>query len=208
MLKIILFDFDGVIVDSMKIREHGFKKIFSNFRNDDVEKLLKYHRKNGGISRFKKIRFFYENILKISITDKEINKFANEFSCLMKKLLINPDIIIEETIEYIKKQQEIYKFHIVSGSEHKELCWLCEKLNISQYFLSILGSPIPKPKLISNIINKWNYKIQECALIGDSINDYDAAKSNGIEFWGYNNPDLMNLPVQYIHSFNNFTANN
>ena len=58
MIKNILWDFDGVILDSMEVRDWGFKEIFSSFDKSKVDLLLDYHRKNGGLSRYVKIRFF------------------------------------------------------------------------------------------------------------------------------------------------------
>ena len=40
-------------------------------------------------------------------------------------------------------------------------------------------------------------------MIGDSINDYEAAKSNNIKFYGYNNDDLKSLD-SYIKTFTSF----
>ena len=54
----IIFDFDGVIVDSIAIRDEGFKKVLKNFGDDNVIRLLKYHRENAGLSRYNKFRYF------------------------------------------------------------------------------------------------------------------------------------------------------
>ena len=62
-VKTILWDFDGVILDSMKIRDWGFKEILKKFNKEDVKSLLKYHRENGGLSRYVKIRYFFEILL-------------------------------------------------------------------------------------------------------------------------------------------------
>ena len=52
------------------------------------------------------------------------------------------------------------------------------------------------------IIIKHQYKREETCLIGDSINDLEAAKFNKIQFYGYNNPSL-NDKCKYIVSFSN-----
>ena len=62
-MKNILWDFDGVILSSMHIRDWGFREIFKTFKKEDVQKLLDYHNLNGGLSRYVKIRYFYEEIL-------------------------------------------------------------------------------------------------------------------------------------------------
>jgi HAD superfamily hydrolase (TIGR01549 family) len=188
--KTILWDFDGVILDSMKVRDWGFREIFKSFDNEKVEALLKYHTLNGGLSRYVKIRYFYEEILKQEITQNEVLEYANAFSVLMKKELINPNNLILESLQFIKENYKNYKFHIVSGSDGEELRYLCEKMEISSYFMTIEGSPTPKNKLVKDLLKRHNYEVSDCVLIGDSINDYEAAKDNKIQFMSYNNPDL------------------
>ncbi len=43
MIKTILWDFDGVILDSMKIKGEGFIELFKSFNISDVKILEKYH---------------------------------------------------------------------------------------------------------------------------------------------------------------------
>jgi phosphoglycolate phosphatase-like HAD superfamily hydrolase len=74
-------------------------------------------------------------------------------------------------------------------------------LGISQYFISINGSPTPKKSLVRDVIEKYHYEHAETVLIGDSINDYDAAQENTIEFYGYNANELAKNGFNYINSF-------
>jgi len=92
-------------------------------------------------------------------------------------------------------------FHIVSGAE-EELRWLCSQIGISEYFKTIEESTTPEPELVSKIIKNMNYRPEECVLVVDAINDYDAARENGIAFFGYNNPSLKQFKTGYIDSFN------
>ena len=41
MFKTILWDFDGVILDSMKVRDWGLEQIFKNIKKKDVDILMK-----------------------------------------------------------------------------------------------------------------------------------------------------------------------
>ena len=75
MIKTILWDFDGVILDSMKVRDWGFEEIFKKYNRKLVDQLLYYHRINGGLSRYVKIRYFFEELLGQSITQAGILKF-------------------------------------------------------------------------------------------------------------------------------------
>lgn len=198
---VIIFDFDGVIVDSMKVRDNGFRAIFSDFNTADVEKLVKYNRKNGGLSRFHKIKYFYEEILKLDIEDSLIKKYAEEFTEIMKSELINLDYIIKDTVGFIKKNKDIKKLYIASGSENEELNYLCRELGIGHCFNAIYGSPRHKNDIVKSIIEDNRYDNSKVILIGDSINDYEAAKVNGIEFAGYNNISLKDLTNNYVDKF-------
>jgi HAD superfamily hydrolase (TIGR01549 family) len=201
MIKTILWDFDGVILDSMPVREYGFRKIFEKFDNNLVDKLLEYHNKNGGLSRYVKIKFFYEKLLSQDISSDEVNKIANDFSSIMRQQLTSKKYLIEKTIEFIKNNYKKYNFHIVSGSDQNELRFLCKELSIDKYFISIYGSPIRKNDLVKNLLIEEKYQQNEIILIGDSINDYEASKENNIDFYGYNNLELKEVSSKYLINF-------
>lgn len=204
MIKNIFFDFDGVILDSMPVRGYGFRTIFQEFDAKLVDKLIEFHELNGGLSRFAKIRFFFEELLNKSIDDDTIMTYANNFSTIMKEELTNNKYLIKETVDFLSNNFNQYNLHIVSGSEQNELRYLCKKLNIDTYFKSIHGSPTHKNKLVENLFLEYKYNKNETILIGDSINDYEAAIINGINFYGYNNNDLEEKSYIYIDNFKKF----
>ncbi len=205
-MKTILWDFDGVILDSMKVRDWGFREIFKSFPEDKVEDLILYHRKNGGLSRYVKIRYFYESILGKEIDQKRVNVYVSNFSTLMKQKLIDKENLIDDSVNFIKQEYKNYKFHIVSGSDQEELRYLCKELGLSKYFISIHGSPTPKKELVVNLMNRYEYVHTETCLIGDSINDYEATIANEIAFFGYNNENLRDISndSKYIERFSEF----
>ncbi|MEX0312830.1 MAG: HAD family hydrolase [Allomuricauda sp.] len=190
MIKTILWDFDGVILDSMRIRDLGFRRIFKDFDSSQVDDLIGFHRDNGGLSRYVKIRYFYENILNQTISEEKVDQYANDFSALMREKLIEKQNLIEDSVNFIKDNYDGYNFHIVSGSDQNELRFLCGELGIAQFFNSIHGSPTPKKELVKLVMDRNGYKKKETCLIGDSKNDYEAAKANEIHFVAYNNHTL------------------
>jgi len=90
--------------------------------------------------------------------------------------------------------------HIASGADEKDLKFICDSLGLTKYFLSINGSPIVKTKIVKDILMKKQYKKEETILIGDSVNDYEAANVNNIEFYGFNN-ELLNQKYMYINNY-------
>ena len=201
MIKNILFDFDGVIIDSDPIREAGFRLIFQDFDKYLVDKLIDYHNQNGGLSRYVKIDFFFNNILKKPIQKDQSFSYAKSFSDIMKKELVKREYLIIDSLFFIKRNYKKYNLHIVSGSDEEELQYLCNELGIATYFHSIHGSPTAKSMLVKKILLDNNYDINKTILIGDSINDLDASIDNGIKFYGYNNLDLRNLSDVYLQDY-------
>lgn len=184
-IKNIIFDFDGVILDSVELKTQAFAELFKEFPENKVKELLEFHLKNGGISRYHKIQYFFENIIHREISDGEILKYAKKYSKLTKEKLCNPRYIIKETLDFIKKKQYYYNMHIASGTDEQDLLEICERLDLTRYFLSIHGSPTKKEDLVKKILVNNNYKTKETILIGDSVNDFEVALNNNIYFYGF-----------------------
>ena len=107
-IKTILWDFDGVILNSMIVRDWGFEEIFKDFDQELIDKLLAYHRINGGLSRYVKIRYFFEELLGQSITEERVLEYAQKFSTLMRKELTNSKNLITDSVNFIKNNHQNY----------------------------------------------------------------------------------------------------
>lgn len=189
--KHLFFDFDGVLFNSNKIRTKGFKIIFKEFSKTMVDKLVDYHEMNGGLSRYHKIRYFFENILYKDISDELLQTYANEYRKVMAKQLFDEKLKISDSINFLKtKRNKFDKIFIVSGSDQNELRSLCKFLGIKDLFNGVYGSPIAKNDLVKNVLKKNSLILKDCCLIGDSLNDKEAALINGITFFAYNNYKL------------------
>jgi phosphoglycolate phosphatase-like HAD superfamily hydrolase len=199
--KVILWDFDGVIMNSMPIRGMGFQEVLKDYPKEQVEMLLAFHEQNGGLSRYVKFRYFFEKIRGEKISNQQVLNYTDEFSKIMLSLLIDQNLLIEDSLDFIKKKHLNYDMHIVSGSDGNELRCICEHLGLSKYFISICGSPTPKNELVKQVIINNYYKKEETCLVGDSFNDMEAADVNQIEFFGYNNLNLVSVDNKYIVSF-------
>lgn len=201
----IIFDFDGVILDSMLIRTEAFAYALRNYPQYQIDKLIEYHLYNGGLSRFHKFQYFFEHILHQSLDERKLKQLLHDFGLYVKEHIINPTFIIHETIEYISHNHAKQQFFIASGSEQEELRYICQSLDIGRFFVGIFGSPTHKNQIVANILKDYSLLMEDTALIGDSINDLEAAKYNQIEFYGYNNMELKKLKAckNYLNDFTN-----
>lgn len=197
---VIIWDFDGVIINSSKIRVNAFRESLKEYPLEMVEELIKYHKENDGLSRYVKLDYFFSNIINKKLDAKLRENLLEKYGLICSKEL-NNNLLIRETIDYIMSNPK-KDFHIASGSDNTELNVLCKNFGINKYFKTINGSPEHKNNIVNRIIDDFKYDKDSCCLIGDSINDYDAAMINGIYFFGYNNLKLKNLEKSlYISNF-------
>ena len=116
---------------------------------------------------------------------------SEEFSLIMREKLTESRLLIKEIIEYI---HQLFNYgtemHIVSGSDQEELRTLIKSHGLNKYFTSIKGSPTDKNTLVKKIIAENKFNKDNFCLVGDSINDFEAANLSNIVFFGYNNNSL------------------
>ena len=199
--KVILWDFDGVLMNSNAVRDIGFEKVLADYPAEQVTALMKYHKANGGLSRYVKFRYFFEVVRNESVSDEQIQELAKKFSSIMQEILFDKLLLINDSIEFVQQNFSKYKMHIVSGSDGVELRSLCKYLEIDKYFITIEGSPTIKNELVKHLLFKYKYNCEACVLVGDSVNDMEAARVNNISFAAYNNSALFSSEIINIHQF-------
>lgn len=197
----MLFDFDGVIIESAPIRNDGFRIIFAQEPPELVEKLIEYHVANGGISRYAKIRWFYETLKGRPCSEETVQRLAYQFKRIMLERMIDPMLLVPEALAFIRAHHGHLPMHIVSGSDGEELRIICTRLGIAHLFESILGSPTPKIELVRDLMKDRGYDPAHTLFIGDAINDHEAAKANGLAFCGIGNDMLRAVSDFYIDDF-------
>ena len=183
--KHLIFDFDGVLVESNEIRFDGFRSLFKNYPQGQVERLVQYAKINGGLSRYEKIKYFFKQIRNEPIRDDTVQLLARQYSELVKQKVIDAEPV-KGSLEFLSSHKNNYDFAVVSGSDQEELRDVCKARKIDHFFLEILGSPASKESNIALLLSKTGWESEFCLFIGDSVNDFDAARVHGIDFIGRN----------------------
>ncbi len=76
----IVFDFDGVIVESVEIKNRAFGELFRADHPERVDEILRFQLENLGLSRLVKFPRIYEEILGLPFPDGELERLDREFS--------------------------------------------------------------------------------------------------------------------------------
>ena len=181
MIKAIIFDFDGVILDSNNLKTKAFKDLYKDIDKNDLKKILDFHKLNAGLSRFKKISYFQRNIIRKDYSSREIINKSKKFSNLVLNKIIKAKYI-NGAKKFITNNKSKKLLFISSGTPQIELKYISNKKKISIFFDGIYGSPNDKNLHIKNIKKKWDLKNKEILFIGDSIIDLTAASKFKLHF--------------------------
>ena len=179
-IKNIIFDFDGVILNSVKLKDKAFLQTLVTYSKDIKKKFMNFHLNNLGVSRYQKYRFLCHDLLKLKKTKILEKKLADDYS---KKVSaqIKKAKFIKGIKKFIKKNKEKNLF-ISSGTPEKELNKICFQRKISKYFIKILGSPKTKYHHMKYLKDKYNVNKKNTVFFGDSITDFNAAKKYNLAF--------------------------
>ena len=178
--KIIFWDFDGVIKESVSVKSDAFEKLFQPFGIEIAKKVKRHHEKNGGMSRYKKLPIYLDWAGKES-SESLVSEYEKKFSDLVINEVINSPWV-SGVLEYLKIHANKQKFFIVTATPHQEILLILKELQIKELFEEVIGSPISKQVAISQLINKYSISTDEAIMIGDSSNDYYAAIENEVQF--------------------------
>lgn len=182
MIKTILFDFDGVILESMDIKTKAFADLFSDYPQY-VDQIVKLHIDNGGMSRFEKFKIIYNDMLKKPLSQEEMELLNNKFSGYVYQSVLDCPFV-EGAYELLNKYHKHYLFFVVSGTPQEEIKSIVKERKLSGFFVDVFGSPEDKTTLVAKVLRDYKLRPEEVLFIGDAINDYEGAKNNRVEFIG------------------------
>jgi phosphoglycolate phosphatase-like HAD superfamily hydrolase len=178
----IIFDFDGVLVESMDIKARAFAYLFRDFP-DRVEEIVEFHMIHGGMPRFEKFERIYRDILHLPLTAEKKAELGGEFSKFVFEQVVKCPFV-NGAREFLGKYSARYPLFVVSGTPDGEIKEIVKKRGLEKYFKEVLGSPLKKAAHNLNIVKKYGFKPEEVVFVGDSIDDWEGVKGTGIKFIG------------------------
>lgn len=173
----IIFDFDGVIINSHKVKTQAFYEVFKHYGKNVAYKAQKFHKQNIGKSRFFKFKYILKKILNKKITKHELSKLDKSFENFVKKKItkLMPSDFLLKFLRYQKKFCNLY---ISTGTPKNKITSTLKEKKLFSYFNKVYGSPRSKFSHIQEI--KKNKK--NILFVGDSLEDYKVAKKTKINF--------------------------
>ena len=185
----VIFDMDGVIIDSEEIHKKAYFETFNSLDVHVTEELYKSFTGSSTINAFQKLvkHFNLQHNPEDLVLDKRrryVNFFENDPTLHLVKG-------VENLIKHLHKKGQTLV--LASSSAMVNIDTVFNRFNLQQYFTAkISGADLKESKPNPEIFNKaavlGNTPKQNCIVIEDSDNGIQAANDAGIYVIGYRNP--------------------
>jgi phosphoglycolate phosphatase-like HAD superfamily hydrolase len=179
--KVIFWDFDGVIKDSVEVKSIAYEQLFLQFGEGIAKRVREHHEEYGGMSRFDKLPIYLDWALH-EVTLELTTEYLENFSRLVKQKVINSKWVAG-VLTYLKNNYDIQQFFLVTATPQQEIEEILSAIKIKHFFKEVVGSPIKKSVAIKRLLDRYKININQSIMIGDSISDYNAATTNNITFY-------------------------
>ena len=184
-MKIIIFDFDGVILDSENSHfiafNEGLKNININISEDEYYSKYISLDDRGVITNV-------VNDKNISVTNEEIDMIIKNKNDYFESRLIDNSKLFPGVEELIIQLSKNFVLSIGSGANRSEIIKTLKNNNIYDYFEIIvsadeINNPKPNPETYNRVLDNINtdFNINEIIVIEDSPGGIEAAKSAGLK---------------------------
>ncbi|NQS90399.1 HAD hydrolase-like protein, partial [Patescibacteria group bacterium] len=182
----VIFDFDGVLVNSNKIKKQACFYIFKGIKG--AEKAVQEILDNlGGDDRYQFIRRVLQK-LQCNSSESEVQKYAKLYGQITEKGQIEAKEIKGAT-ECLKALRKMgYRLFLHTSTPDQAIKRVAKQRGIDVYFDEIYGSTRGnKTEVLQIIIKENNLSPEKILSIGDGNSKFEAAKELGIEFIGLAN---------------------
>lgn len=187
MINTVIFDMDGVIVDTEPVHRYAYFKHFDELNVLVTDELFATYTGNSTRNVFQKL--------------KETFKINHEVEDLIqrKRAIFNDafdtkeDLYLIEGVENLIKNlhQEGFEIIVASSASKVTIDRVFKRFHLHQYFSHIVsGEDFPKskphPAIFEHAASLSKFPKNECIVIEDSWNGVEAAVNAGIFCVGYN----------------------
>jgi phosphoglycolate phosphatase-like HAD superfamily hydrolase len=181
LLRAIILDFDGVLVESEGLKTEIFRHVFARYP-EHYNAMMAYHQQSIAASRFDKFAHLSQ-LLGRANDQTFLDSLAAEFSSLaIAQTVACPEV--KGASNFLHEFSSRLPLCLASVTPESDLIEILQRRNWLSYFAKVFGYP---PHSKAEAVSRAAESIQDrsaLAIIGDSPNDLQVAIECGIEFIG------------------------
>lgn len=196
--QVLVFDFDGVILDSATLKRKAFAALYDNEPLTKRRAVRAYLNRKGGQPREVKFRHIESHILGRDANTKHIQELCRQFKADIEARILDAPAI-PGAIEFLQRWTGRCPLYLLSATPQKELQDIVAKRSLDTLFDEMIGAPPDKVTALRNLLSRRHLPAGDTVMVGDSYNDYRAARSNGTHFVGITaDPDESPFPADVL----------
>lgn len=186
--RVLLFDFDGTLVDSNAIKWRAFERCFSDFP-DRLQEIMTYCRGNNHTTRTEKFRWVYEAILRLPYTAEVERRLCRVFEEASTEPIVEaPEI--PGASAFLRSRAGGQVLGVLSSTPHEILLAILSRRGWSPYFRVIRGAPVRKAEFLRETAQEERLRPGEGVFLGDTPEDAAAAVEAGWSFIAVRSEEL------------------
>jgi len=207
MIRGVIFDFDGTLVDSNDIKRKSFYSVTKDIAGAGnlLDKILSTPESGDRYDIFETLSKELKLVNNINV---ESSKLSNHYTELCEyEVSRAPEIEgVSKTVNELKKTG--VKLFISSATPENTLKRIIEMRKWNEMFDMVLGSPYSKIDHVAKILKDNNLTVSDILYVGDSEVDKNTALKIGCKFIGIgNNSKRFSIkPSVLLNTLENFTT--
>ena len=180
--KTIVFDCDGVVLDSNKTKVNAYFAVAKKMGGTDeqAQALVEHHIAKGSFPRNGKIEYYLNYIVKQPITYELMQQYMQAFDDILDTTLMECEVATG--LDALKAATPQARWMLLSGGDQAELRRIFPRRNLAHLFeAGIFGGPDQKVDVLAREISNENIQLP-ALFLGDSKYDHQAAGGAGLDF--------------------------
>lgn len=179
----IVFDFDGVLVESADVKTRAFAALYADYGPDIERQVVEYHLAHAGISRYRKFQHYQEQLLGVPYTEADGEALSLRFSRQVVDVIVQAPYV-PGALEVLERCLGKLPMFVASGTPDEELHEIVERRCMAGYFVSVNGSPETKADILRRLIREHAFVASRVLMVGDALADLEGAENAGTAFLG------------------------
>lgn len=176
----IVFDMDGVLIDSNHMKVDAARQVMQSILPDVTAIFVDHFRQNFGLTRYAHFAWAYEYLLaKAGYSAEVIGSLVAQYGKLVAEDY--PACAVTRGTRALLAKVNC-PCYVLTGSEQFEARTLLRSHQLDTCFDDILGGPVSKSENLDWIINTYGINPAESVLIGDASHDFEVASRFGFSF--------------------------
>jgi phosphoglycolate phosphatase len=189
----VIFDFDGVILDSVSLKTELFVRCYGNEPSKEQKAHIReYQARHGGVGRGEKFTYFERALFNREPTPDSVARLSRLYGDFLATE-IEACHYLPGALTFLDALHGKMPVHLVSGTLHEDLVRILDQRSLTRFFTAVIGSPTRKIDAFQHIIRTAGYDPAAVLAIGDSVTELEAAEATGTQFIGIVAPNEENM---------------